>query len=706
MGLSDDELSFLEKSLGRKPTEVELSMVSAEWSEHCSYKSSKMYLRLLPSKGKYMVDGNYDTKFLDVGNGYVITIHIESHNHPSSVEPYGGAATGVGGVVRDILSSGARPIALLDALRFSDIRDPHAKWLFTNVVRGIADYGNCIGIPTIAGEIEFDPSFEGYCLVDVACIGIAKREELVINRVDEGDYVILAGNSTGRDGIHGASFASRALEDDNDRSAVQIPDPFMEKLLIDATLEAVKKGLIKAMKDLGGGGLACALSETADKFGVGMDINLDRVHLREDMRVDEIMISESQERMLYIVSKDSLDQFESIFAKYEIPYSIIGEIKGHKNLVITCNGEIFANISANIVANAPLIKRDSRSRSYARDIKPRMPDDLREIILRLLEDPSISSKHWVYEQYDHEVGLRSIIKPGARDASVLRLYDKKFLAVKLDGNSKHCYLDPYNGAQGSFAEACRNVVSLGAEPIGMVDHLQFGNPENPETFHSFIEAVKGLADYSNAMSIPCVGGKVSFYNVSKKGEIKPSPVIGVIGLLDDINNSSINDKDLIIVTGITKDELGGSEYYEYIHNIQGGRVPKPDIELDKVLLPAIRKIVNDGLTNYVHDCSKGGIAIAIAEMCIANYIGATIDLRLLLNECKRIDDLLFSESHSRFVIAVSNDKIDDVKRLLNAIPYSIIGRFNGDVISFNDIRIELEEARYAYNNLERVMDHG
>ncbi len=707
MSLTDQELLYLEQNLKRKANNIELSMVSAEWSEHCSYKSSKTYLKLLPREGKYIANKNYDTTLLDIGNDYLLTIHIESHNHPSAVEPYGGAATGVGGIVRDILSVGAKPIALLNALRFGSINS-HTKWLFRNVVRGIADYGNCIGIPTVGGEVEFDPSFDNYCLVDISCIGLIKREDLLINEVNEGDYVILAGNSTGKDGIHGASFASKALEEN--RSAVQIPDPFMEKLLIDATLEAVHEHIIKVMKDLGGGGLACALSETADKFKKGMDIMLEKVHLREDLLPEEIIISESQERMLYIIDKSNLDKFRSIFEKYNIPYNIIGIITNSNNLKIRYNDEIITDISASLVANAPLIKRISKRPKYIDELinikKPEV-QDLKSIILRLLEDPNIASKSWIYEQYDHEVGLRTVIKPGM-DASIIRLYDNKLLAIKLDGNSKHAYLDPYNGTMGIFAECCRNIVSFGAEPIGMVDHLQFGNPEDPEVFYTFVEAIKGLRDYSLALNIPCVGGKVSLYNTTKDCNIKPSPVVGVIGLLDNIINYKIESNDKILLTSITRDELGGSEYYEYIHNIIGGNVPKPNPSLDKKLYNAIRNIISKGLINSIHDCSKGGLAIALAEMCIMNDIGASIDTKLILNECNRLDDLLFSESHSRFIIALNDKNVNDVKTILNAndIPYSIIGSFNGNKISFDDISIEVSEARYAYNSIERLLEHG
>ncbi|MFQ5921184.1 MAG: phosphoribosylformylglycinamidine synthase subunit PurL, partial [Nitrososphaerales archaeon] len=411
MSLTEEELVYLKKELKRQPNQVELSMIEAEWSEHCSYKSSKAFLKLLPTKGRRVLVGpGYDAGVLDVDDGYVVTVHIESHNHPSAVEPYGGAATGVGGVIRDILSMGTRPVAVLDALRFGNIeRDSHARWLLKHVVRGIADYGNCIGVPTIAGEVEFDDSFENYCLVDVASVGVGKKDQIITANAENGDYVVLAGGSTGRDGIHGASFASRALEEEN-RSAVQIPDPFLEKLLIEASMEAVSAGCVKAVKDLGGGGLSCCLSETADRLGRGMEVDISKVHVRErGMTPAELMISESQERMLAFVRPEHLKRLLSILKKYEINHSIIGRVHDHGDLVVKHDSSPVAYMPAGLIANAPLANRAARKPGYIEELarveKPPLRSDLNSILLRMLANPTIASKGWIYHQYDHEVGL-------------------------------------------------------------------------------------------------------------------------------------------------------------------------------------------------------------------------------------------------------------------------------------------------------------
>lgn len=723
MSLKQEEIVYLKNELKRQPNEVELSIVEAEWSEHCSYKSSKPYLKLLPTEGKRVLVGpGYDAGVLDVGDGYVVTVHIESHNHPSVVEPYGGAATGVGGVIRDILSMGTRPIAVLDALKFGNIeKDSHARWLFKHVVRGIADYGNCIGIPTVAGEVEFDNSFEHYCLVDVASVGIGKREDIITANADKDDYVVLAGGSTGRDGIHGASFASKALEEEN-RSAVQIPDPFLEKLLIEATMEAIEAKCVKVVKDLGGGGLSCCLSETADKIGKGIEVDISKVHVREHgMTPAELMISESQERMLYILDKSHLEQLFSILDKYEISYSVIGKVRDHSDLVVRYNNGEVANMPAGLVANAPLATRIAKKPKYIDELaavkKPSLPTDLSSILLKMLANPTIASKRWVYQQYDHEVGVRTVIKPGYADGAVLRLDNGKFLAIKLDGNSKHCYLDPYNGSMGCFAEACRNVVSVGAEPIGMVDHLQFGSPEDPEIFWAFTEAIKGISDYSKAMNVPCVGGKVSFYNESDRGSIKPSPVIGVLGLIDNTNwikNALIRENDTMIIVGLTKDELGGSEYYEYVHNIVGGNVPKVDLASDSKMMQIVLNMIRNDLVSSVHDCSKGGLATAISEMCILSNVGAIVDLAKIPNECSKIDDLLFSESHSRFIISVKNDRLANATSMLenSKVPYSTIGKTGGSSIRFvkngsEVINISIDKAADAWiNTIERLIENG
>ncbi len=722
MSLTQEELFYLKNELKRQPNEVELSIVEAEWSEHCSYKSSKPFLKLLPTQGKRVLLGpGYDAGVLDVGDDYVVTVHIESHNHPSAVEPYEGAATGVGGVIRDILSMGTRPIAVLDALRFGNIeKESHARWLFKHVVRGIADYGNCLGIPTVGGEVEFDSSFENYCLVDVASVGIGRKQDIITAKADKDDYIVLAGGSTGRDGIRGASFASKVLEVEN-RAAVQIPDPFLEKLLIEATIDAINAKCVKTAKDLGGGGLSCCLSETADKVGKGIEIDLSKVHVREQgMTPAELMISESQERMLYIVDKAHLEQLISILNKYEISHSIIGKVQDHKDLLIKYNSTLVANMPASLVANAPLANRIARRPRYIDDLatvkNPSIPSDLNVILLKMLSNPAIASKRWVYQQYDHEVGVRTVVKPGYADASVLRLDNGKFLAIKLDGNSKHCYLDPYNGSMGCFAEACRNVIAVGAEPIGMVDHLQFGSPENPEIFWTFTEALRGISDYSKATNIPCVGGKVSFYNESSHGPIKPSPVIGVLGLIDDaslIKTSMIKEGDALIIIGSTKDEMGGSEYYEYIHCIVGGSVPKVDPVHDYRIMHTMLNLIRNKLVGSVHDCSKGGLAVAVAEMCILGNVGATVDLSKVPNECSRIDDLLFSESHSRFIVSVENSKLTKIAGMLESsnVPYGIIGKVQGSSIILSNngtvINIRVDKAEEVWvNTIEGLVEHG
>jgi phosphoribosylformylglycinamidine synthase len=721
--LTEQELRYLEGRLKRRANEVEQDIVGAEWSEHCSYKSSKKYLRLLPTKGERVLVGpGYDAGVLDAGGGYVVTVHIESHNHPSAVEPFGGAATGVGGVIRDIMSMGTRPIAVLNALRFAPIdadkkNSAKSKWLFKNVVKGIADYGNCIGIPTVGGEIEFDPSFEDYCLVDVASVGAGKKEEIIANRADVGDYIVLAGGSTGRDGIHGASFASRALEAEN-RSAVQIPDPFLEKLLLEATMEAVHAGAVKAVKDLGGGGLSCCLSETSDNLGRGFEVELETVHAREGgMTPAELMISESQERMLYVTDEQKMPALKAILDKYEIKYSILGKAQGHQNLLVKYGDKVVADMPSELVAHAPLADRASRRPAYLDKIKyvrrPRAPANLGKVLLSMLANPTIAGKSWVYQQYDHEVGVRTVVKPGAGDAAVMRLDNGKFLAVKLDGNSKHCYVDPYQGTLGCLSEGCRNVICTGAQPIGIVDHLQFGSPEDPEIFWTFAQAVNAIVDYCNFMAVPVVGGKVSFYNETAKGPIKPSPVMGTIGLIEDeshITRQALQAGDSIFVVGETKPEMGGSEYYEYIHRVVGGVVPAVDMKTDRANGQAVLQLIRNGLVSCAHDCSKGGLAVALAEMAIAGEAGFRVDLDLVPGTCERLDDLLFSESHSRYIVGTK--KPEQVARFLETqqgVRFARIGRaFKTRKAEFAQgkrvrVALPLSKMRDAYGSLGRLM---
>jgi phosphoribosylformylglycinamidine synthase len=720
--LSSREKKYIIKNLQRRPNKLELEMVSAEWSEHCSYKSSKKLLRSLPTWGnRVLVGPGYDAGVLDIGNGLVITVHIESHNHPSAVDPYGGAATGVGGVIRDIMSMGTRPIAILNALRFGPISSgdvsSKSRWLFKNVVKGIADYGNCIGIPTVGGEIEFDKSFDEYCLVDVAAIGLGLKEDIISNDAQVGDLIVLAGNSTGRDGIRGASFASKSLVED--RSAVQIPDPFLEKLLIDAIQEAVKKRCIRAIKDLGGGGLACCLSELSDAVEMGFEVELSSVHKKfSSLSVEEIMISESQERMLFLVAKNKLNDFKKIVNKFLIPYSIIGQVRDHKDLIIRSEGTCVARMKSSLLANAPLTSRKYSKPSYLRrlqkyDTSPPLIENYGRVLLTLLGNHSIASKKWVYQQYDYEVGIRTIVKPGESDASVLRIDDDKFISVKLDGNSKHCYLDPYYGTLGCLSEACRNIRCTGANPIGIVDHLQFGSPERPDIFWGFKKSIEAIKRYCTFASIPVIGGKVSFYNETKKGPIKPTPVIGAIGLIENRKNllkSTLNPNDSIFIVGSTLEEMGGSEFFESYHHIIGGKVPRVNLEKDLLHGNIILKLINSNLACCVHDCSKGGLAVSLAEMAFRGGTGISIDMEKVPNKCSRLDYLLFSETHSRYLFA-TREPTETTKILrnmrcsfadlghANSIDADIEVRYDKETI----IKISLKEALRSYQSLDLAM---
>jgi phosphoribosylformylglycinamidine synthase len=721
LSLEPRELDELKSKIGRDPTSTELQIVAAEWSEHCSYKSSKRHLKMLPMTGPLVItEKGYDSGVLDVGDGYVITAHIESHNHPSAVEPYGGAATGVGGVIRDILSTGTRPIALFDGLRFGDIeKDKQAKWLFKNAVRGISAYGNCLGIPTIGGEVEFDECYKNYALVDVAAIGFGKKENLIKNHAQKGDVVVLLGGATGRDGIGGSQFASDSLEFE-DRSAIQIPDPFIEKLIIEAILEARTQKLIHAMKDLGGGGLSCAVSETADSLEIGIEMDVNKVHTREsDMHPDEIMVSESQERMLIVTNQEKLEKLKIICDKYRIECSVIGHVT-FDNLMHVKKGDVtLAKISTDIVTNATLLDLPSKKPAYLETIETEKKfteiNDYSEILMKLLASPNIASKIWVYSQYDHEVGIRTVVKPGA-DASVLRLDNGKYLSAKIDGNPKHCYINPREGAIGCFEEACRNVVCTGATPIGMLDHLQFGNPKDPEIFWTFLESLKGLTDFAKDFEIPCVGGKVSLYNETPLGSIKPTPVIGVLGLIDDtpLVPQKITNNDCLVIIGDTKNELGGSEYFEYIHKFIGGKCPTVNFVESKKNMKIVLDIIKNKLVKSVHDCSKGGLAIAVSELCMTNNIGCTVSLDKVPGESLAVDRILFSESHSRYLLVVEQKNLENLQTILkkNNISHNMIGNFSGDSIQFSNdsksiINLLVDKTQKTWlNSLEELIMHA
>jgi len=693
-GLSGQEMAALRRGIGRDPGPAEEAIVAAEWSEHCSYKSSRAHLSMLPREGAHAVrDASYDSGVLDVGGGYVVTVHIESHNHPSAVEPYGGAATGVGGVIRDILSAGTRPVAILDGLRFGEIEsDAHARWLFRRAVAGIADYGNCIGVPTVGGEVGFERCYAGYAIVDVAAVGFGRRDRLIANRASAGDAVMLVGGATGRDGIGGAQFASDALEGE-DRSAVQIPDPFMEKLVIEAILEARDAGMLRALKDLGGGGLSCAASETADSLGVGITIDTGGVHVREGgMRAPEIMTSESQERMMAIVAPGDAGRLEGICSRLGVPCSRIGTVSEGGELRVRHAGSEVARLPASVVANAPRLERDAREPEYlARLAALREPAhggsaELSSALLSLLSSPNIASREWVYGQYDHEVGIRTVVRPGG-DAAMLRLDNGKYLSLTMDGNPAHCYASPREGAAGCFEEACRNTACVGARPIGMVDHLQFGSPEDAGVFWTFLESLRGISWYGREMGIPCVGGKVSFYNETASGPIWPTPVIGVVGLAGAMPPArGAGAGDALIAIGTTRRELGASEYHSRVHSTLAGAVPRVSAAESRAGMEAVLALHGAGLARAAHDCSRGGLAVAVAEVCIAAGAGCDVDLGALPGAGGAGDAAaLYSEGHSRYVVAVRDADAPRALEVATAAGAACarVGSLGGDGIVFS-----------------------
>jgi phosphoribosylformylglycinamidine synthase subunit PurL len=724
--LTDEEIRYAVKKLQREPNEVEWAMLEAQWSEHCSYKSSKPLLKQLPSKGtRVLVGPGFDAGVIDIGDGWIVTLHIESHNHPSAIDPYGGAATGVGGVVRDILSLGTRPIALLDPLRFGSIESPHTRWLFDNVVRGIADYGNCIGVPTVGGEVEFDPSFERNCLVDVVCVGLGRKDKLVLGEARHpGNLVYLVGGRTGRDGIRGASFASKTLTEksDTERSAVQVPDPFTKKLIIEAILEAVEANIIQGMKDLGGGGLTCGLSEIAAKAGTGMEIDLNKIQTREpDMRSAEIMISESQERMVLLIREQDERKLVSILEKWELGYAKIGQVTKNGLLIIRRGNEVVAKAPAKFVAEAPLSHRSAKRPAYLDALvavpEPDMPD-LDRTLIELLSSPNIASKEWIYRQYDHEVGIRTIVKPGQADSALLRLPNKRSLALTTGGNSKQCYIDPYWGTMGVVSKTFCNLIACGTEPVAVVDHLQFGDPGNPEVYWTFKEAIRAIANYLNALHVPCVGGKVSFYNEDSMNHraIKPSPVIAAVGLVESRSPRTLQalreEGDDLIIVGNTSDEMGGSEYFEHIHKLTGGRVPGVNLKKEKTLFRALLRILRSGHVESTYDISKGGLAVALAKMSIQGRKGVTVDIDKVPNETSRTDNLLFSESRSRFILETKNKNttriVNSFKRL--GIPAVKVGTVTDNGIGLFSkgqpiIRIPIAEAARAWSEtIPRAME--
>ncbi|WP_297535503.1 phosphoribosylformylglycinamidine synthase subunit PurL, partial [Thermococcus sp.] len=649
------ERKLIRERLRREPNELEWAMLEVMWSEHASYKSSRPWLKLLPTENEHVILGpGEDAGIVKFDDETWIAVGIESHNHPSAVEPYGGAATGVGGIVRDVLCMGARPIALLDPIRFGPLEKERNRYLFEGVVKGIADYGNRIGVPTVGGETEFDESLDNYTLVNVACVGIMRPEHLVHSHVTEpGLKLILVGNRTGRDGIHGVTFASEELGEniEEDRSAVQIPDPFTEKLLIEATLEAVYTGKVKALKDLGGGGLTCAASEMAGKKGFGAVIYADRVPLREPgMTPTEVMISESQERMLFAVKPEDVEEIGRIFEEYELEWTVVGETIDEPRFVVYWKGEKVADLPVELLTEVPTIEWELKP--YSAEGPVETPGiSFGEAFDLVWGSPNILSKCWVWEQYDHEVQGRTVLKPG-RDAAVLKINDEYGLAFVADGNPNHSYLNPYHGAMGAVAEVVRNLVSVGAEPLALVDNLNFASPERPEVYWSFAETVKGLADAARAFDLAYVSGNVSFYNEVVDRPIKPTPVVAGLGKvkLEDIPQGAFEGGLLIGVVGLTKPELGGSELFARL-GVEGGLAPRVNLEEEKANASGVLEAIRRGLVKAVHDVSRGGLAVALTEMAVAGKTGFTADLSKVPSETSSPIEVAFSESHSRYIVA-------------------------------------------------------
>ncbi|MBM4399863.1 MAG: phosphoribosylformylglycinamidine synthase subunit PurL, partial [Candidatus Cloacimonetes bacterium] len=672
-GISSEEYAAIKSILNREPTWVELGIFSVMWSEHASYKNSILLLKTLPRDGDCLLAkaGEENAGVVDIGDGLAVSFKIESHNHPSALEPYHGAATGVGGILRDIFTMGARPVAVLDSLRFGNPDNPQTKHLMDGVVSGIADYGNCFGVPTVGGEVYFEDSYEGNPLVNAMAVGILKHEHLAKSGATGiGNLVVYVGAKTGRDGIHGATFASVELSDDSEekRTAVQVGDPFMEKLLLEATLEVIQAGLVVAIQDMGAAGLTCSSSEMAGKTGVGIELDVGRVPQRETgMTPYEIMLSESQERMLLIVAEKNFSSLQDIFHKWDLEAVVIGEVKNDGYLTVKNNGDIVAQIPAETLVlggKAPVYKRKtsipeylSQTRNFNINSIPEVVD-YTGVLIKLLQSPNIASKISVFRQYDHMVQINTVTGPGS-DAAIVKIKDSsKALALSTDCNSRYCWLDPYEGSKGAVAEAARNIVCSGAKPLAVTNCLNFGNPYKPDVYWTFSECIRGITDACKKFDTPVTGGNVSFYNENPQGAIYPTPVIGMLGLIDDyskvVTQFFKNIGDAVYLIGQECNEIGGSEYLKVIHNSIMGMPPKVDLEMEYKLYQIMQELVNQKLIESAHDCSEGGLLVCLAESCFlpdGRSLGLNIDFAIK----GRKDVSYFGESHSRIVVSVKKD---------------------------------------------------
>jgi phosphoribosylformylglycinamidine synthase II len=726
-GLTEAEYGRIKAILGREPNFTELGVFSVMWSEHCSYKNTRLELKKFPTTGPEVLvkAGEENAGVIDIGDGWAVAFKMESHNHPSAIEPFQGAATGVGGIIRDIFTMGARPVFFLNSLRFGPIEGttPAAKnnrRLFAEVVSGISHYGNCVGVPTIGGEVYFDESYEGNPLVNVLCLGILRHEQIARGAAKGvGNPVFYVGSETGRDGLAGAAFASRDLTEESkqDRPAVQVGDPFKGKLLLEACLELLASGCVAGIQDMGAAGLTCSTCETASRGGTGVQIDLALVPQREpEMTPYEILLSESQERMLIIVERGREATVKEIFDKWDLPYAHVGEVTDDGVMRVLNHGQVVVEIpAAKLADDAPVYEREavaSPPRPELR-IEDVPPADLHESLIRLLAHPTIASKNWVYRQYDHTVRAGTVVPPGS-DAAVFYVREAdKFLAATTDCNSLYCKLNPREGARIAVAEAARNLVCSGAKPLAVTDNLNFGNPYHPENFWQLREAVEGLAEACIRFGTPVTGGNVSLYNQNPAGAIDPTPTVGMVGLIGQerwITRQYFRDSsDLIYLIGPVGQELGGSQYMAIIHGQKDFMPPRLSYDLELGVQAVVLALIQQGWVKSAHDCSEGGFGVAMAECCISGdqRIGASVDFG---HWPERLDQILFNESQSRVILTVGPENAEAAEAVCTAaeIPFSRIGEVGGSDLTISTQReslrwgvAELYQAWYA--SIERAM---
>jgi len=693
--LTEDEYKKILEILGREPNITELGMFSVMWSEHCSYKSSRVHLKKLPTTGPRVVQGpGENAGAVDIGDGLCVVFKMESHNHPSFIEPYQGAATGVGGILRDVFTMGARPIALLDSLRFGGLDSAKNRHLMRGVVAGIAGYGNCMGVPTVGGEVRFDDIYSLNPLVNAFCLGVAHKDRIFRGTAEGvGNPVIYFGSKTGRDGIHGATMASDAFDNESEqkRPTVQVGDPFQEKLLLEACLELMANDLLVGIQDMGAAGLTSSSCEMASRAGNGIELDLTHVPRREPgMTPYELMLSESQERMLMVAKAGKEDECLSICRKWDLDVAVVGKVTGDGRLRVLDQGQVVAEIPAKALADdGPRYERPYSPPAY-QDMLTNLnydsiPDvkDANAALLTLLSSPTIASKRWVYEQYDHMVRTNTIVRPGS-DAAVVRIKGtNKAVAMTVDCNGRYCLLHPYEGARLAVVEAARNLVCSGAEPIGLTDCLNFGNPERPDIMWQFVLAIEGLKDACEHFNIPIVSGNVSFYNETNGLSIYPTPMLGMVGLIDEADRAMTqwfrDEGDAIVLLGKTREDLGGSEYLKVLQHREQGSPPFLSLDIEKALQDFALKVIHEGLVQSAHDCSDGGLAVALAECCVSGPRAAQgAVVKLGLGSLRR-DALLFGESQSRIIFSTRPTAVESIlSRAAEAgVPAAQIGTVGG-----------------------------